>query len=159
MSGARSAQLGGRVLLCRVGRTAPPTNDGLWGLRDEKVKLLECVKPILKEDLVLGQYVAAGGQVQYYKMLSDCPLSGGTVAGADQRTKGMFMKLFQEGYLDDPGVPNDSKTPTFAMCVLHIDNERWSGVPFIIKAGKVLAADLSGHPVVFQCDIVFLRCL
>jgi len=44
----------------------------------------------------------------------------------------------QDGYLDDPGVPPDSKTPTFALCVLHITNERWNGVPFIIKAGKAL---------------------
>lgn len=76
-------------------------------VRDEKVKVLECVKPIAPDELVLGQYVAANGQ---------------------------------EGYLDDPGVPKDSKTPTFALCVLHIDNDRWNGVPFIIKAGKALQA-------------------
>jgi len=43
-----------------------------------------------------------------------------------------------EGYTDDPGVPADSKTPTFASVALFIDNERWAGVPFIIKAGKAL---------------------
>ena len=43
-----------------------------------------------------------------------------------------------EGYSDDPGVPEDSKTPTFASVALFIDNERWAGVPFIIKAGKAL---------------------
>eukprot|EP00164_Ancoracysta_twista_P002334 GFYU01003085.1.p1 GENE.GFYU01003085.1~~GFYU01003085.1.p1 ORF type:complete len:527 (-),score=177.37 GFYU01003085.1:203-1783(-) len=42
------------------------------------------------------------------------------------------------GYLDDEGVPKDSVCPTFAVCVLKIDNERWSGVPFILKAGKAL---------------------
>lgn len=42
------------------------------------------------------------------------------------------------GYLDDDSVPEGSVTPTFAMCVLHIDNDRWHGVPFILKAGKVL---------------------
>ena len=41
------------------------------------------------------------------------------------------------GYLDDEGVPPNSKTPTFALCVLHIKNDRWDRVPFIIKAGKV----------------------
>lgn len=35
------------------------------------------------------------------------------------------------------GVPKDSTTPTFALCVLHIENDRWHGVPFILKAGKV----------------------
>ncbi|KAL3679932.1 hypothetical protein R1sor_022888 [Riccia sorocarpa] len=43
-----------------------------------------------------------------------------------------------EGYKDDPTVPDDSNTPTFATVVLRINNERWDGVPFIIKAGKAL---------------------
>ncbi|WFD45133.1 hypothetical protein MPSI1_003810 [Malassezia psittaci] len=42
------------------------------------------------------------------------------------------------GYKDDDTVPKDSNTPTFAALVLHVDNERWKGVPFIIKAGKAL---------------------
>ena len=29
-----------------------------------------------------------------------------------------------------------SRCPTFAVAVLYLDNERWSGVPFILKAGK-----------------------
>lgn len=40
------------------------------------------------------------------------------------------------GYLDDPTVPNASKTSTYAMAVLKIHNERWDGVPFILKCGK-----------------------
>jgi glucose-6-phosphate 1-dehydrogenase len=44
----------------------------------------------------------------------------------------------ESGYLDDPTVPNTSKTPTFATVVMYIDNERWAGVPFIMKAGKAL---------------------
>jgi glucose-6-phosphate 1-dehydrogenase len=44
----------------------------------------------------------------------------------------------QPGYLDDPTVPKGSITPTFATCVMYIDNARWQGVPFIIKAGKAL---------------------
>lgn len=60
---------------------------------------------------------------------------------ADELVLGQYVAgAGQEGYLEDPGVPKDSKTPTFAMCVMHIDNERWRGVPFIIKAGKVLPA-------------------
>merc|ERR1740129_2122851 len=30
------------------------------------------------------------------------------------------------------------RVPTFAQLVLHIDNPRWFGVPFIMKAGKAL---------------------
>jgi glucose-6-phosphate 1-dehydrogenase len=39
-------------------------------------------------------------------------------------------------YLDDETVPKGSLTPTYAACTLYINNERWSGVPFILKAGK-----------------------
>jgi len=42
------------------------------------------------------------------------------------------------GYLDDPTVPKGSTTSTFALTVLHIDNPRWKGVPFFIRAGKAL---------------------
>jgi len=42
------------------------------------------------------------------------------------------------GYLDDPTVPKGSLTPTFASIRLFIHNDRWAGVPFIMKAGKAL---------------------
>ena len=42
------------------------------------------------------------------------------------------------GYKDNPSVAADSRAPTFAMIVLNIRNERWDGVPFILKAGKAL---------------------
>ncbi|CCV00100.1 unnamed protein product [Malassezia sympodialis ATCC 42132] len=42
------------------------------------------------------------------------------------------------GYKDDETVPKDSNTPTFAAVVLHVDNDRWRDVPFIMKAGKAL---------------------
>lgn len=53
-----------------------------------------------------------------------------------QYTEDNFMS--EPGYLEDPGVPDDSVTPTFAAIVLHINNERWKGVPFVMKAGKGL---------------------
>jgi len=40
------------------------------------------------------------------------------------------------GYLDDDTVPKGSVCPTFACTTLHINNPRWEGVPFILKAGK-----------------------
>ena len=42
------------------------------------------------------------------------------------------------GYLDDKTVPEGSTCPTFAAAVLRINNERWDGVPFILKCGKAL---------------------
>ncbi|KAG9063631.1 Glucose-6-phosphate 1-dehydrogenase [Linnemannia hyalina] len=44
----------------------------------------------------------------------------------------------EPGYLDDPTVPKGSKTPTYAAATLFIQNERWTGVPFILKCGKAL---------------------
>jgi len=32
-----------------------------------------------------------------------------------------------EGYTDDPTVPDESNTPTFATVILRIHNERWEG--------------------------------
>ena len=35
-------------------------------------------------------------------------------------------------------MPADSITPTYAAVVLRIHNQRWDGVPFILKCGKGL---------------------
>lgn len=40
------------------------------------------------------------------------------------------------GYLEDDTVPKESRCPTFTALVAYIKNERWDGVPFILKAGK-----------------------
>lgn len=74
-------------------------------IRDQKVQVLRCIKPVTPDNVVLGQYTAANGE---------------------------------PGYLDDETVPKGSKTPTFAATVVYIDNDRWAGVPFILKAGKAL---------------------
>lgn len=42
------------------------------------------------------------------------------------------------GYLDDETVNKNSKTVTYAAIPLSINNERWSGVPIILKGGKAL---------------------
>ncbi|KAL1890684.1 Glucose-6-phosphate 1-dehydrogenase [Ceratocystis pirilliformis] len=41
-------------------------------------------------------------------------------------------------YKEDDTVPKDSRCPTFCALVAYIKNERWDGVPFIMKAGKAL---------------------
>lgn len=57
------------------------------------------------------------------------------------------------GYLDDSTVPKGSKCPTFAVMVLHINNDRWSGVPFILKAGKALEDKYMGIRIQFKDEI------
>eukprot|EP00892_Ulva_mutabilis_P000019 jgi/Ulvmu1/10017/UM059_0066.1 len=74
-------------------------------IRDEKTKAIRSMRVLKAEDVVIGQYTAAG----------DKP-----------------------GYKDDEGVPEDSNTPTYSVCRIMCDNERWEGVPMIIKAGKAM---------------------
>lgn len=42
------------------------------------------------------------------------------------------------GYQDEPDVAPHSRTDTFALLKLSIDNDRWRGVPFFLKTGKRL---------------------
>jgi glucose-6-phosphate 1-dehydrogenase len=51
---------------------------------------------------------------------------------------GEYVRGQYEGYLDVAGVAADSSTETFCALRLEIDNWRWSGVPFLIRAGKGL---------------------
>ncbi|KAG6398706.1 hypothetical protein SASPL_140174 [Salvia splendens] len=78
-------------------------------IRNEKVKVLRSMRPIRADDVILGQYKS--------------------------HTKG---GVSYPGYTDDKTVPKDSLTPTFAAAALFIDNARWDGVPFLMKAGKAL---------------------
>ncbi|WP_392508911.1 glucose-6-phosphate dehydrogenase [Naumannella halotolerans] len=43
------------------------------------------------------------------------------------------------GYVDEPGISPDSMTETYAAIRVDIDNRRWAGVPFYLRAGKRLA--------------------
>ncbi len=49
-----------------------------------------------------------------------------------------YVRGQYEGYLEVPGVAEGSSTETFAALRLEVDNWRWSGVPFFIRAGKTL---------------------
>ncbi|OVA09592.1 glucose-6-phosphate dehydrogenase [Macleaya cordata] len=78
-------------------------------IRNEKVKVLRSMKPLQLDNVVIGQYKShTRGGVKY------------------------------PAYTDDETVPKDSLTPTFAAAALFIDNARWDGVPFLMKAGKAL---------------------
>ncbi|WP_028059472.1 glucose-6-phosphate dehydrogenase [Candidatus Solirubrobacter pratensis] len=45
-----------------------------------------------------------------------------------------------EGYRDEDGVASDSRTETFAALRVELDNDRWRGVPFLLRTGKAMAA-------------------
>ena len=55
-----------------------------------------------------------------------------------------------EGYLSEPGVAENSRTPTYAAMRLYIDNWRWQGVPFYLRSGKGLAKKLSEIVIQFK---------
>lgn len=74
-----------------------------------QVKVLRSMRTLLIENVVLGQYKGHSRGGKSYP-----------------------------AYTDDPTVPKDSLTPTFAAAALFIDNARWDGVPFLMKAGKAL---------------------
>ena len=54
------------------------------------------------------------------------------------------------GYRAAEGVAEDSRTPTYAALELRVDNWRWQGVPFFIRAGKALARRVTEVSVHFQ---------
>ncbi|KAL5717471.1 hypothetical protein ACHQM5_010465 [Ranunculus cassubicifolius] len=78
-------------------------------IRNEKVKVLRSMKPLELENVVIGQYKS--------------------------HTKG---GVTYPAYTDDKTVPKGSLTPTFAAAACFINNARWDGVPFLMKAGKAL---------------------
>jgi glucose-6-phosphate 1-dehydrogenase len=92
----------------------PPTRFEADEVRDEKVKVLQAITPLapveVARDTVRAQYTA------------------GVVAGEPVR-----------GYLEEPGVPEDSTTETYAALRLEVDNWRWAGVPVLLRTGKRLA--------------------
>ena len=107
-------------LLSLVGME-PPVSFDAEAIRDEKVKVLQSIRPIGPDDVVLGQYAAGR-------------MNGRRVAG----------------YLDEKGVSNGSTTPTYAALRMFIDSWRWQGVPFYLRTGKRLGGRLTQIAVTFR---------
>ncbi|WP_199553620.1 glucose-6-phosphate dehydrogenase [Sandaracinobacteroides hominis] len=91
----------------------PPSHFTATAVRDEKVKVLNALRPIDSSTAVThsvtGQYAA------------------GAVNGQPVK-----------GYLEELGRP--SNTETFVALKAHVDNWRWKGVPFYLRTGKRLGA-------------------
>jgi glucose-6-phosphate 1-dehydrogenase len=92
----------------------PPASFEANRVRDEKVKVLESIVPPSVEEVtsmaVRGQY------------------GPGEVTGKHV-----------PGYREEEGVPEDSRTETFAALRLAVSNWRWAGVPIYLRTGKRLA--------------------
>jgi len=61
-----------------------------------------------------------------------------------------YVRGQYDGFLGVTDVKRDSTTETFAAVELAIDNWRWSGVPFFIRAGKNMPVKASEVNVVFK---------
>ena len=90
-------------------------------IRSEKIKVLQSVTPIVPENVVMGQYTA------------------GEVNGEEA-----------DGYLQAPGVDDNSDTETFVAMRLEIANWRWQGVPFYLRTGKRMPERLTQIVVRFR---------
>jgi glucose-6-phosphate 1-dehydrogenase len=95
-------------LLCLTA-LEPPARFEPAAVRNEKIKVLRSLRAIGRSD-VASESVAG----QY---------TGGAVDGR-----------VVPGYLDELGRP--SRTETFVALRAHVDNWRWSGVPFYLRTGK-----------------------
>ncbi len=108
----------------------PPSAMTADAVRDEKVKVLRAVRPILEggeRNVVRAQY-------------ADGTADGQSVVG----------------YRSESKVAANSTTPTFAAMRLFIDNWRWKGVPFFLRSGKRLAKRTSEIAVQFQAPPLLL---
>jgi glucose-6-phosphate 1-dehydrogenase len=103
----------------------PPVSLDAEAIRDEKVKLLQSVRPLTAQDVakqvVRGQYFA------------------GVVDGQ-----------LHPGYRQEPKVKSDSNVETYVAVKLFIDSWRWSGVPFYLRTGKCLPASVSEVRIQFR---------
>jgi glucose-6-phosphate 1-dehydrogenase len=84
-------------------------------VRDEKVKVLMALHRMNESDVHENTYRAQYGA-------------------------GIIDGMAVPAYLEEKGVKPGSLTETYLAACLHVDNWRWSGVPFYLRAGKRLAA-------------------
>jgi glucose-6-phosphate 1-dehydrogenase len=100
-----------------------PVSFDAESLRAEKEKVLSAVQ--LPDDLALG---TARGQYAY-----------GWQGGVEVR-----------GFLEEEGIPPDSRTETYAAIKLSVDTRRWAGVPFYLRTGKRLTRRMTEIALLFQ---------
>jgi glucose-6-phosphate 1-dehydrogenase len=111
-------------LLCIIAME-PPVSSAANAVRDEKLKVLHALRPIVDGDVqtktVRGQYRAGA---------------------ADGKPV--------PGYLDEPGVPVDSNTETFVALKAEVETWRWAGVPFYLRTGKRLQDQVAEIVITFE---------
>jgi glucose-6-phosphate 1-dehydrogenase len=111
-------------LLCIVAME-PPTNIEADSMRDEKLKVLRALRPIV------------GGDV-----------AARTVRG--QYRAGAIGHRPVPGYIDEPGIHAGTHTETFVAIKAELGNWRWAGVPFYLRTGKRMQERLAEIVINFR---------
>lgn len=111
-------------LLCLVAMEAPVHFEP-EAVRNEKLKILEALRPIVGMDV------------------------------QDQTVRGQYSKGQRAGemlpaYYFEKNVDHDSNTETYVALKAEIDNWRWAGVPFYLRTGKALAQRKSEIVIQFK---------
>ncbi len=99
--------------------------------------------------------------LQVLAMVALEPPTGRGVGVINDRKRDVFVAMAEadpaeyvrgqyQGYRDVDGVASDSQTETFCAMRLEIDNWRWAGVPFFIRAGKSLPVTVTEVRVYFR---------
>jgi len=103
----------------------PPISFEADHVRDEKVKLLNSIRPYPIHEI--GKWMVRS-----------------------QYSKGTIDEQTVPGYLEEEDIPKTSETETFLATKLFIDNWRWQGVPFYMRTGKRLPKKVSEIIIVFK---------
>src|SRR5262249_6302868 len=108
----------------------PPVSLHADAVRDEKVKVLRSIRPIAPNEV-----------------------DENTVRGQYQASSS------SPGFLQEEGMPDSSRTETFAAMRLWVDNWRWAGVPFYVRAGKRMGARITKVDLELRevPDVLFAR--
>ena len=99
--------------------------------------------------------------LQVLSMVAMEPPAGGAPDVIGDRKRDVFQSMppldtahyvrgQYRGYLDVAGVADGSTTETYCAMRLEIDNWRWSGVPFYIRAGKSMPQTVTEVRIVFK---------
>ncbi|WP_394829757.1 glucose-6-phosphate dehydrogenase [Pendulispora albinea] len=111
-------------LLCLTAME-PPISLEADAVRDEKVKVLRSLRPIerslVTENVVRGQY-----------------------------GRGFVRAEEVPAYREEPDVASDSAVETYVAMRIFVDNWRWGGVPFYVRAGKRLLRRVTEIAVQFK---------
>ncbi len=111
-------------LLCLTAME-PPISLSADSVRGEKVKVLKALRPMER------------------RTVADCVIRG-------QYGRGFVRADEVPAYREEPDVAKDSRVETFVAMRVFLDNWRWGGVPFYLRAGKRLARRVTEIAIQFN---------